>query len=58
MSQAKGDAQTIDDVKDYYGKRVISTQDLELKACTQLPTKLPQYVRDALKEVADEVSAK
>lgn len=57
-SQAKGFESTNVDVQEYYGKTVTKTDDLELKACTQLPTKLPKYVRQALSEVADEVSAR
>ena len=58
MSQAQGNDQTNEDVKEYYGKRVQSRQDIELQGCLHVPTKVPQYVRDTLTEVADEVSAR
>jgi len=57
-TEAKGFESTNVDVQEYYGKTIQKTEDLELKACTMLPTKLAKYVRDALGEVADEVSAR
>ncbi len=44
-------------VKDYYGKALQNTQDLKTDACCT-ETQVPQYIKDALAEVHDEVSAR
>ncbi|XP_078269496.1 arsenite methyltransferase [Rhinoraja longicauda] len=47
-----------EDVKDYYGKRLQRTDDLVLNACVTPGKGLAKYVRDALKDVHEEVSAR
>lgn len=44
-------------VKDYYGKQLKSSQDLKTNACCPLEEP-PQYIKDALKNVHDEVMSK
>ena len=45
------------EVQDYYGKELASTEDLKTNACCTL-TAPPKYIMDALREVHDEVQAK
>jgi SAM-dependent methyltransferase len=44
-------------VKDYYGKELQSSEDLKTNACCELKAP-PQYIKDALAKVHDEVMAK
>ncbi|XP_041840104.1 arsenite methyltransferase [Melanotaenia boesemani] len=46
------------DVKDYYGKRVKTTSDLQSKACVAPVQPIPAYVREALKKVHPEITAR
>ncbi|XP_013865651.1 arsenite methyltransferase [Austrofundulus limnaeus] len=46
------------DVKDYYGKRLQKSSDLKTNACVTPAQPIPSFVRDALKKVHPEVSAK
>ncbi|XP_031570586.1 arsenite methyltransferase-like isoform X2 [Actinia tenebrosa] len=45
-------------VKEYYGKRLKTTEDLQTNVCTQPCGKIPQHVKDALKMCHDEVISK
>ncbi|XP_014678355.1 PREDICTED: arsenite methyltransferase-like [Priapulus caudatus] len=45
-------------VKDYYGKTLKKSDDLATNVCTTPTTRLPKYVREALKLVHDEVASK
>jgi len=44
-----------DSVKEYYGKRLASTSDLQTNACTLNSSAMPKHIRDALKEVHPEI---
>ncbi|XP_008287152.1 arsenite methyltransferase [Stegastes partitus] len=46
------------DVKDYYGKRLQKTSDLQSNACMTPAKPIPAFIREALKKVHPEVSAK
>uniref|UniRef100_A0A3Q2UR17 Arsenite methyltransferase n=1 Tax=Fundulus heteroclitus TaxID=8078 RepID=A0A3Q2UR17_FUNHE len=46
------------DVKDYYGKRLQKTSDLKTGACVAPAQPLPAFVREALKKVHPEVTAR
>ncbi|XP_072240455.1 arsenite methyltransferase [Leuresthes tenuis] len=46
------------DVKDYYGKRVKKTSDLQTSACKAPAQPTPPYIREALKKVHPEVTAR
>ena len=46
----------IDQVKEYYGKTIKKTEDLQTSACV-MADPIPKHVRDILKEVHDEVIA-
>ncbi|XP_015239796.1 PREDICTED: arsenite methyltransferase [Cyprinodon variegatus] len=46
------------DVKDYYGKRLQKTADLKTGACIAPAQPLPAFIRDALKKVHPEVTAR
>lgn len=46
------------DVQDYYGKRLKKSSDLQTNACVTPAQPLPAYVREALKKVHPEVSAR
>ena len=46
-----------EDVKEYYGKTIQKTSDLQTGACL-LGAKIPTFVREALQEVHDEVTSK
>ncbi|XP_032889946.1 arsenite methyltransferase [Amblyraja radiata] len=47
-----------EDVKDYYGKKLQGTDDLVLNVCVTPGKRLAKYVRDALKDVHEEVSSR
>jgi arsenite methyltransferase len=47
-----------DSVKDYYGKRLKTTDDLQTSVCTHTCGKVPAHIRDALKMCHDEVVSK
>ena len=47
-----------DDVKEYYGKTLQTTNDLKTSACTLGKIRMPKFVREALSEVHDEVTSK
>lgn len=58
MSAEDGDA-VRDSVKDYYGKRLQKTEDLELKACTVLSEyRMPKSVRQVYSLIHEEVMAR
>ena len=42
-------------VKDYYGKRLKNTDDLQTNACTLNACAMPKHIREALKEVHPEI---
>lgn len=44
--------------QEYYGKAIKNTSDLKTNACVTPAQPVPSYVRDALKKVHPEVSAK
>lgn len=46
------------DVKDYYGKRLQSSSDLQSNACVSPGRPIPAFIREALKKVHHEVSDK
>lgn len=46
------------DVKDYYGKRLQNSSDLQSNACVAPARPIPAYIRAALKKVHPEVTAK
>jgi ubiquinone/menaquinone biosynthesis C-methylase UbiE len=48
-------SEILENVKEYYGKVLHSTGDLQSKACCCSPDAMPKEVRNALKNVADEV---
>eukprot|EP00914_Ancora_sagittata_P021226 GHVO01041790.1.p1 GENE.GHVO01041790.1~~GHVO01041790.1.p1 ORF type:complete len:382 (+),score=50.59 GHVO01041790.1:63-1208(+) len=45
-------------VKDYYGKRVVTGDDLQTNVCLLGKTKKPAFIRDALALIHDEVQSK
>ena len=47
-----------DEVKEYYGKTLQTTNDLKTSACTLDKIRMPKFVREALSEVHDEVTSK
>uniref|UniRef100_H2Y8E5 Arsenite methyltransferase n=1 Tax=Ciona savignyi TaxID=51511 RepID=H2Y8E5_CIOSA len=47
-----------DDVKEYYGKTLQTTGDLQTSMCTTPAQKMAKHVREALKLVHDEVTSK
>ena len=47
----------IQEVKDYYGKELTSSEDLKTNACCTLEAP-PKYIREALANIHDEVMAK
>ncbi|ELU09208.1 hypothetical protein CAPTEDRAFT_202823 [Capitella teleta] len=47
-----------DQVKDYYGKRVVTGDDLQTNVCLMAKTKKPAYIREALAMIHDEVQSK
>uniref|UniRef100_UPI00398F8C32 arsenite methyltransferase-like n=1 Tax=Pristiophorus japonicus TaxID=55135 RepID=UPI00398F8C32 len=47
-----------EDVKDYYGKKLKKTEDLVLNVCVTPAKALSKFVRDALKDVHEEVVAR
>ncbi|XP_078483357.1 arsenite methyltransferase-like isoform X2 [Ciona intestinalis] len=47
-----------DDVKEYYGKTLQSTNDLQTSMCTTPPQPIAKHVREALKLVHDDVTSK
>lgn len=47
----------IQEVKDYYGKELTSSEDLKTNACCTLEAP-PKYIQDALSNIHDEVMAK
>lgn len=55
---AAGDENTIRNVQDFYGKHLKKTEDLKTNVCTAAPMKMPQFVRDALGNVHDEVAGR
>ncbi|XP_018520132.1 arsenite methyltransferase [Lates calcarifer] len=46
------------DVKDYYGKRLTNTSDLQSNACVAPAQPIPAFIRQALKRVHPEVTAR
>ncbi|XP_053306380.1 arsenite methyltransferase-like [Spea bombifrons] len=50
--------QTYEDVKEYYGKYLKNSKDLKTNACVTPSKPLPKFIRDALKDVHDEVSSR
>ena len=59
MSSADvNESQVHDDVKEYYGKTLKSSDDLKTSACTLASRRIPKNVRDALKLVHEEVTSK
>ncbi|XP_017272343.1 arsenite methyltransferase [Kryptolebias marmoratus] len=52
------DSSIHEDVKDYYGRKLKKTLDLKTSACVTPAQPMPAFVRDALKKVHPEVSAK
>ncbi|XP_020382287.1 arsenite methyltransferase isoform X1 [Rhincodon typus] len=57
-SECSGEMGIREDVKDYYGRRLQKTEDLILNMCVTPAKPLPNYIRDALKAVHEEVSSK
>ncbi|XP_067909175.1 arsenite methyltransferase [Heterodontus francisci] len=57
-SECSRDLGIHEDVKDYYGKRLKQTDDLVLNVCVTSLKALPKYVRDALKDVHEEVNSR
>ena len=47
-----------DEVKEYYGKTLQTTNDLKTSACSLGKIRMPKFVREALSEVHDEVTSK
>ena len=45
-------------VKDYYGKRLKSSDDLKTDVCSLAGRKMPKIVKDALEMVHEEVTSK
>uniref|UniRef100_H3AAR6 Arsenite methyltransferase n=1 Tax=Latimeria chalumnae TaxID=7897 RepID=H3AAR6_LATCH len=45
----------LDNVKEYYGKRLQSSEDLKSSACTTPSKPIPRHIRESLKEVHQEV---
>ncbi|OCT57160.1 arsenite methyltransferase [Xenopus laevis] len=50
--------QTYKDVKEYYGKYLKSSKDLKTNACVAPSRPLPKHIRDALKDVHEDVSSR
>ncbi|XP_053548435.1 arsenite methyltransferase-like [Bombina bombina] len=50
--------QIYQDVKDYYGKHLKSSEDLQTNACVTPAKTLPKYIRDALGEVHEDISSR
>ncbi|KAI3644331.1 hypothetical protein MP228_010495 [Amoeboaphelidium protococcarum] len=57
MSQ-KNENQLLSEVKEYYGKTLKTTKDLQTSACTAACTPLPYSVHHALKNVPDKIIEK
>jgi arsenite methyltransferase len=53
-----GDAAVKDSVQKYYGETLATSSDLKTSACCTPANQIPKAVRDALREVPDEVKAK
>ena len=47
-----------DKVKDYYGERVKCQDDLQTKACLSDDTSAPNYIKQILSEIHDEIMSK
>ena len=59
MASGLGEEQHVrENVKDYYGKTLKTSDDLKTDVCSLAGRKMPKIVKDALKMVHEEVTSK
>lgn len=58
MTSTNGDSQIIDNVKEYYGKKLKNVSDLQTQACVAPGRLVNKNVRVAISQVHEEVASK